>query len=233
MIAPLRTQFNRRFSQQAYAGFLALLEQRCGVKIGFRVAETPVFLPIALLDMMAKAGSSLAGDLMGNAAYLAAAREAIPQGYQVAGETAHPNFLTADFALVRDQSGKLVPRLVEIQAFPSVYGYQAELCSAYRDAFGLDGGLGVFLSGLDEQQYWNLLMKTVLGDHDPENVVLADSIRCTRRPGQISRSLRGGSASRWSISGGWSRWGADCITGMAAAGWFPSIASTTGRLPMS
>jgi hypothetical protein len=174
VIAPLRTQFNRRFSQQAYAGFLALLEQRCGVKIGFRVAETPVFLPIALLDMMAKAGSSLAGDLMGNAAYLAAAREAIPQGYQVAGETAHPNFLTADFALVRDQSGKLVPRLVEIQAFPSVYGYQAELCSAYRDAFGLDGGLGVFLSGLDEQQYWNLLMKTVLGDHDPENVVLAE-----------------------------------------------------------
>lgn len=178
MIAPLRTQFNRRFNQQAYADFLALLERRCGVEVGFRVAETPVFLTIALLDAMAKAGSGLAGDLMGNAAYLAAAREAIPHGYRVAGETAHPNFLTADFALVLDQAGELVPRLVEIQAFPSVYGYQAELCSAYRDAFGLDGGLdgglGVFLGGLDEQRYWNLLRKTILGGHDPENMVLAE-----------------------------------------------------------
>ena len=60
--------------------------------------------------------------LLGNADYLNAARQAIPTGYAVAGETVHPNFLTADFALVRTEAGELAPRLVEIQAFPSVYG---------------------------------------------------------------------------------------------------------------
>jgi hypothetical protein len=187
VIPELRTRFNRGYSQPAYERQLALLEERCGVKIGFRVAETPIFLPLPLLEAMAAAGADLAREVLGNPACLAAARMAIPNGYQVAGETAHPNFLTADFALVRDgnggdgsggQTGELTPKLVEIQAFPSVYGYQVELCRAYRDAFGpsagLDAGLGVFLSGMDEDGYWSLLRKTVVGDHDAENVVLVE-----------------------------------------------------------
>jgi hypothetical protein len=76
--------------------------------------------------------------------------------------------------LIRDEAGGLTPRLVEIQAFPSVYGYQAELCSAYREAYGLDGGLGVFLSGLNEDEYWRLLKKTIVADCNPENVVLME-----------------------------------------------------------
>ena len=87
---------------------------------------------------------------------------------------AHPNFLTADFGLVRTAAGELVPRLVEIQAFPSVYGYQDVLCSAYREAFGLPDSLGCFLGGLDEASYWDLLARTVLGSHGPENVVLTE-----------------------------------------------------------
>lgn len=182
MIPELRTRFNAQYSQQAYESLLALLEERCGVKVDFRVAETPIFLPLPLLDVMAAAGVELTRSVLGNSECLSAARLAIPDGYRVAGETAHPNFLTADFALIRNHADELIPRLVEIQAFPSVYGYQVELCRAYRDAFpdvfvsrsAPDGGLGIFLSGLDEEGYWELLKKTVVGKHDPENVVLAE-----------------------------------------------------------
>ncbi len=86
----------------------------------------------------------------------------------------HPHFLTADFALVRDSSGSLTPRLVEIQAFPSVYGYQAVLGAGYQQIFGLDSGLGMFLGGLSEDEYWDLLRRTILGNHSPENVVLTE-----------------------------------------------------------
>ena len=174
MIPEQRRSFNQNFTQAAYEALQIRLEARCGVKIGFRVAETPIFVERALLDGMGAVGADLALDLIGNSVYLNAARAAIPAGYRVAGETAHPNFLTADFALIRDRNGKLVPRLVEIQAFPSVYGYQVELCSSYRNAFGLEAGLNVFLGGLDEDTYWNLLRKTVVGSHDPENVVLVE-----------------------------------------------------------
>ena len=60
MISDLRTQFNQRFSQEAYGSLLALLEQRCGSRVGFRVAETPIFVPLNFLDEMAAAGAELA-----------------------------------------------------------------------------------------------------------------------------------------------------------------------------
>jgi len=147
---------------------------RCGTHVDFRLAETPIFLPRPLLERMAEAGAQMTHSLLSNPACLTAARSAIPPGYLVAGETAHPHFLTADFALVRTVTGELTPRLVEIQAFPSVYGYQEVLSSEYRNAFDLPEELGSFLSGLDEAGYWRLLARTVLGTHAPENVVLTE-----------------------------------------------------------
>ena len=179
MIPELRTRFNQQFADNNYASLLRLLEQRCGVPVEFRVAETPIFVPQAQLQGLAIEGASLARSIISNPECLLAARCAIPAGYRVPRETAHPNFVTADFALVRDAAGTLVPRLVEIQAFPSVYGYQAELCSAYREAYQFDKifpgqHLGQFLGGLNEDTYWQLLARTIVAGHDPENVVLVE-----------------------------------------------------------
>jgi hypothetical protein len=174
LISELRTQFNKGFTAQSYASLLALQEQLCGARVEFRIAETPIFVPLALLEEMAASGAELAHWLIGNQAYLAAAGQAIPFGYRVAGKTVHPHFLTADFSLVHDPAGELVPKLVELQAFPSVFGYQVALCSAYREAFGLPDTLGIFLGGLNDDSYWEMMRRTIVGSHDAENVVLAE-----------------------------------------------------------
>jgi len=174
LIPKLRTRFNSGFTQQSYAKLLEFQERFCGTKVDFRIAETPIFVPLELLNEMAEAGAELTRRLLGSPSYLAAARLAIPAEFRVANETPRPHFLTADFALVKDPAGNLVPRLVEIQAFPSVYGYQAALCAGYRGAFGLQDGLGWFLGGLNEASYWELLGRTILGRHEPENVVLTE-----------------------------------------------------------
>jgi hypothetical protein len=174
LIRELRKGFNTAFTGDRYLSLLTRLQERCGTRVEFRVAETPIFVPLELLETMASDGAELASDLISNADYLDAARGAIPPEYKVANETKHPNFLTADFALIRKKDGELVPRLVEIQAFPSVYGYQSVLCSAYREVFGLPESLGIYLGGLSEESYWELIRRTVLGDHLPENVVLTE-----------------------------------------------------------
>jgi hypothetical protein len=174
LIPELRARFNREFSPDRYTRFLEILYERCRMKVEFRVAETPIFVKKKLLDGMAAAGTQLAKGLLANSKYLESAREAIPAGYRVPGDEGHPNFLTADFALVRNRAGELVPKLVEIQAFPSVYGYQAVLSCAYREAFELDPSLGRYLCGVDDSSYWKLLTRTVLGRLDPENVVLTE-----------------------------------------------------------
>ncbi|HWE83475.1 MAG TPA: hypothetical protein VG267_00920 [Terracidiphilus sp.] len=173
MIPELRTRFNREYAPERYTSLLACMEKRCGGPVEFRVAETPIFLPRDLLHQMARAGIRMCEALLGNPEYLRAARRAVPKGYCVAGETTHPHFLTADFALVQ-AAGHLEPRLVEIQAFPSVYAYQAVLSQTYRDVYRLDPTLGTFLCKLDEPAYWSLLCHTVLGSHDPQNVVLTE-----------------------------------------------------------
>ncbi len=174
MIQVLRRQFNERFTAQANETLHRLAEAGSQTEIHFRLAETPVFVPVEMLEKMAAAGAEMTLALMGDAEYLRAARAAIPSGYCVAGETRHPNFLTADFALVETGRGELEPRLVELQAFPSLYGFQTVLCDAYRSAFQLPEDLGVYLSGLTDDSYWHLLQETVLGGHAPENVVLSE-----------------------------------------------------------
>jgi hypothetical protein len=179
VINDLRDTFNAQYRSEGYRMLLKDLEARAGTKIEFRVAETPVFLPLAMLEEMAEAGVELTRRLLRWPEYLASARRSIPMEFLVAGQSGdpgsdHPNFLTADFALVESVTGALVPRLVEIQAFPSVYAYQAMLNEAYREAFGLAESLGVFLGGLDAESFWELFRRTVLGRHTAENVVLTE-----------------------------------------------------------
>jgi hypothetical protein len=174
LIPEFRSDFNASFTQSAYNQLLSLLAERCAGPVQFRVAETPIFLNERLLDEIADLGAGMAHHLISDTNYLAGARRAIPAGYDVAGQTPHPHFLTADFALVRTSSGELAPRLVEIQAFPSVFAYQVELCSAYREVFALPSSLRSFIGGLDEGSYWELLRRTIVGKHDPENVVLTE-----------------------------------------------------------
>jgi hypothetical protein len=169
--------FNAKFTAERYHFLLTQLEARCQTKLQFRVAETPVFLPRAMLDAMASAGADLTRTLLAWPEYLASAKEAIPENYRIAGISEHPNFLTADFALVRanpDSATELVPRLVELQAFPSVFAYQEALNLGYRTAFALPEGLGTYLGGTTEESFWDLLRSTVLGNHSPENVVLLE-----------------------------------------------------------
>jgi hypothetical protein len=174
LLSDLRGAFNDRFNEKQYRELLSRLDAASGTKIEFRVAETPVFLPLALLEEMASAGIRLTERLLAWPEYLAAARRSIPGKFLVAGKTGHPNFLTADFALIRDSEGALTPRLVELQAFPSVYAYQALLNQEYAEVYGLPDSLGVFLGGLTEDAFWTLLRQTVVGDQAPENVVLTE-----------------------------------------------------------
>jgi hypothetical protein len=182
VIINLRSRFNQDYQPAQYAEVLKVLSQRCGVPVEFRVAETPVFIPGNLLEQVAQSGIRLCKRLTTDPNYLAAARQAIPSGFRVASETSRPHFLTADFALIRDGSGQLTPRLVELQAFPSVYAFQVALNAAYRDIYSLDAKFnatfhsspGTFLSGLNENSYWELLRKTIVGSHDPKNVVLTE-----------------------------------------------------------
>jgi hypothetical protein len=174
MIEPYRGEFNAGFTAEKYAALLRLLDERTGTAIRFRVAETPCFFAKALMDDMVRTGVELTEQLLGDAAYMRDSDATIPAEYCVPGQDEHPHFMTVDFGLVRGADGELRPKLVELQAFPSLFGYQTVLAEAYREVFGLSPELKNLLGGLDDAAYWRLMREVVVGDHAPENVALVE-----------------------------------------------------------
>lgn len=140
----------------------------------FRCSETPIFMPQDLLEQMVRYGQELYAQLADNPAYRKASNTAIPDQFRVPNEAEHPLFVQADFGLIREPDGTLAPRLVEIQGFPSIYAFQAAMASVYQRVYGLEHGLTPFLGGLDEAGYWKLLRKAIVGDQDPEEVILLE-----------------------------------------------------------
>jgi hypothetical protein len=174
MLQPYRDRFNAHFTSAQYADLLARLNRLTRSTIEFRVAETPCFFPPSLLDECAQTGAALTHQLLDNPAYLQASNQTIPEQYRVRNDNPIPNFMTVDFGLVRNPDGTLTPKLVELQAFPSIFGYQDILARQYIEAYNLDPNLSWHLGGLNEQTYWQLLHQVIVADHDPENVVLLE-----------------------------------------------------------
>ena len=177
MVEPFRSEFNaRQFSAARYAELLAKLSQRTRAAIGFQVCETPCFFPRELLEEMAETGRRLIHQLIDSPVYMELSEGAIPEKYRVPDDrlnNARPNFVQVDFGLVREH-GELRPKLVELQAFPSIYGYQDVLCEEYMQVYGLDRRLEWRFGGLDSAGYWRLQRETIVGEQDPENVVLME-----------------------------------------------------------
>jgi hypothetical protein len=161
MIPELRRSFNAKFTPEKYQRFLHALDAGCGTHIKFRNCETPLFLPRPLFEKMDAYGRDLIHQLMAPG-YLARSEETVPPEYRVPNEDQRPLFIQVDFGL----TAALEPKLVEIQAFPSLYAYQPFLQSAYRDAFALDTPLS--------PSYEDQFRRAVLGRHAPENVVLLE-----------------------------------------------------------
>jgi hypothetical protein len=184
MIPSLRKPFNANFTPEKYRAFLRRMDDACGSHVNFRLSETPCFFPKSLLERMAADGKDLIRQLVESADYRAHSNQSIPDEFHVPNEPEHPMFVQVDFGLVRDAHGELQPKLVELQAFPSLYAYQPALAESYIEVYGLEdqvpGGardkrpLNYFLGDLDNNSYRDLLHRAIVGAHDPDNVILME-----------------------------------------------------------
>lgn len=170
----LRKQFNQTYTPERYARFLALMEERCGEPVPFRLCETPCFFDWDFMRRCSRDGEALIEQLTRNPLYRQASEAAIPERCRAPREPDDPLFVQVDFGVIRGADGLLAPRLVEIQAFPSLYAFQPVLAQSYIDAYDLPRDLHYLLDGLDMDAYTKILRETIAGDHAPENVVLLE-----------------------------------------------------------
>ncbi len=172
MIKKYRNQFNQNFTEEKYKDFIKDLENGYPV-IPFRVAETPIFIPTALKEKLIAAGEEIIG-LIKQDNFKELTQNAIPKEWIVPNETANPHFLTFDYGLCKNEQGEIVPMLIEMQGFPSLYGFQAHLANSFIKSFDIDHHLTPFFNNLDERSYFDLLKEVIIGDYQPHEVALMD-----------------------------------------------------------
>jgi hypothetical protein len=92
----------------------------------------------------------------------------------VPNESAHPNFHVVDFAICAE-GDRLVPRLIELQAFPSLFGFQLLLLHCIRHAYPvIPRNWTSAFGGIKDEAYLDLLRRTIIADSAQESVVLLE-----------------------------------------------------------
>jgi hypothetical protein len=173
-----RSIFNAAFTPALYDRYLRLMDARLETeRFAFRLAETPLFLPADLREKCERAAREILSQLR-REEVIAACRRAIPGRYDTPRIDAQPHFLAVDLGIVHGEGGDLEPRLIELQAFSSLYGMTFVQAGVWGEVTATVPGMPVrwtpLFSGLDQDGYTALLRRTVLADCSPEEVVLLD-----------------------------------------------------------
>lgn len=168
-----RKIYNTNFTDEKYGALINDLNDGLKEPIAFRIAETPIFFTDDLRDKLIEAGSDIIKTIL-RPDFKELTERAIPEKWRVANEKGHSHFIALDFGVCLDSSGNIVPKLIEMQGFPSLYGFQVNLADKFRENFDIPDEWTIFFSGLDKASYIELLKQTILGPYSPDEVVLMD-----------------------------------------------------------
>jgi hypothetical protein len=173
MDAEQRAKFNADFSPEKYAALVRCVNETEKWPADFRISETPIFLTDTFTAEVTRAARALV-DLTRTAEFTRHVQDAIPDGLAVPKESAHPNFLVVDFGICTE-GGRLVPRLIELQAFPSLFGFQLLALHCLRKAYpAIPRNWTSSFGGMKDDAYVEILRRTIIDRAQPENVILLE-----------------------------------------------------------
>lgn len=173
MHTSVRKAFNAQLSDEKYAEFLKFLDAQFNYHIPFRIGESPVFVPKAMKDQLLEASQQII-DFIASDDFAPIAAKAQPAELLVPHEDEHATMLALDFGICEDGNGGLIPQLIELQGFPSLYAYESWISEQFRNNYSIPENFTPYFSGLNQQQYRKRLGAFLLNGHAPENVVLLE-----------------------------------------------------------
>jgi hypothetical protein len=173
MQSSIRQTYNRSFSKEKYQHFLDEMNKSLSNPIGFRIAETPIFVPKSLKNKLIETCESII-DVIIEDDFKDKTSKAIPKNQNVPNENNHTSFLAIDFAVCMDEKGDYIPQLIELQGFPSLFGFQYLLSENYQKHFPIPDDYDFQFDNRDRNSYIEALRKLIIGEEKVENVILLE-----------------------------------------------------------
>jgi hypothetical protein len=169
----LRAAFNAHFTPEKYAALLSCVNETEKWPADFRISETPIFLTREFTDEVTRAANEIVAATR-SPEFVKHSAVAVPEDLEVPNESAHPSFHVVDFAICAE-GDLLVPRLIELQAFPSLFGFQLLHLDCLRKAYPvIPRNWTSSFGGIKDDAYLELLRRTIIADSPLESVVLLD-----------------------------------------------------------
>ena len=169
----LREAFNQKFSKEHYEKHLSRFQSIASKTPGFRIAETPVFINKELKNRLLEAGDEII-ELISSKEFKQFTDKSIPQLLTVPNEDDHPQMMVVDFGICKDDNGNIVPKLIELQGFPSLFAFQCLSDQLTRQYTSIPDNYDSYLNGYNSESYIELLKELLLEQHSIENVILLE-----------------------------------------------------------
>ena len=173
MIEKIRKSFNQSFRQESYVAMLGEIDHAYPNALEFRIAETPIFIPKLLTDQMVYTCNFIIDFIKSND-FKSYTNQSIPKDEFIKNENTHPHFIAFDFGICKNERNELYPALIEMQGFPSLFGFQAFYPELIEKHFNIREGLEHYFNGYNKETYIEDLREVIIAEHDPKDVILLE-----------------------------------------------------------
>ena len=160
MIASIRQKFNAAFTEEAYQNYLAFLNTPFPCALDFSVAETPIFIDKNFTEKLLSTGDYVNQVIQSNS-FKSITEPSLKNVPLFPNESALPQCIVMDFALAMNEHNELVPALIELQGFPSLFAYEILQDECLRKTYTIPEGYSPYLNGYTKEKYM-LHLETIL-----------------------------------------------------------------------
>lgn len=172
MNSKYRQLFNDNFTVEKYNAFIDDINADFDYHVTFRIGETPFFITNELKAQLLE-GCQQVIDFIKRDDFKSLTDRALELNRKVPNEDQHTTFLAIDFGIC-EENGEIVPKLIEVQGFPSLFNFQYHLSQKFVSHYPFLSELTPFLNGLNPTSYLKLIEEVICNDFPKEHVILLE-----------------------------------------------------------
>lgn len=172
MIDKYRTLFNESFTDQKYQEFQDNIARDFDYLPTFRMAETPFFISNELKNQLLEGCNDVIKLIQQND-FKVLTEKSLTLNTKVPNEDAHTTFLAIDFGIC-EEDGKIIPKLIEVQGFPSLFNYQYILYDKFKKIYPFLNDLTPFINDISGEEYLGIIEEAICNNHPKKHVILLE-----------------------------------------------------------
>ena len=172
MITKYRELFNTQFTGQKYQEFKDDITSDFNYAPTFRLGETTFFISKELKAQLVE-GCNQVISFIQKENFKRLTDKSLELNHKVPNEDEHTSFLAIDFGIC-EEDGAVIPKLIEVQGFPSLYNYQVNLYDKFKNHYPFLKNLTPFINDIETPEYLTILEEVICNKHPKESVILLE-----------------------------------------------------------